>query len=138
MKRMVLAAVVASAIATPAAAETLNVFGTFSLPDGRSRVEIGDCGNGSPCGHIVWLNPSELPVGVAPESVENDKGERILGYRLLHGFAKKVKDWRGGKIKDPEDGKTYDARLKRLGNGDLEVKGCIGPICQTQIWTPVS
>ncbi|OYW82850.1 MAG: hypothetical protein B7Z22_13475 [Hyphomonas sp. 32-62-5] len=33
--------------------------------------------------------------------------------------------------------KTYDSRLKRLGDGTLEVKGCIGPVCQTQIWKPV-
>jgi len=29
----------------------------------------------------------------------------------------------------------YSARLKRMDNGDLQLKGCIGPLCQTQVWT---
>jgi uncharacterized protein (DUF2147 family) len=57
--------------------------------------------------------------------------------KLLAGFKRRTQDWRGGTIYDPEHGKTYDSRLKRRANGDLEVKGCIGPICQTQVWKPV-
>ena len=53
---------------------------------------------------------------------------------MLQGFDKKRKDWRGGTIYDPEADKSYASRLKRLANGTLQVKGCIGPICQAQIW----
>ena len=35
---------------------------------------------------------------------------------------------------DPEIDKSYASRLKRRDDGRLEVKGCIGPICQTQLW----
>ena len=43
--------------------------------------------------------------------------------------------WRGA-IYDPKRGKTYRSELKRRDANTLEVKGCIGPFCQTQVWTP--
>ena len=58
----------------------------------------------------------------------------LLGLLILKGFEKKKNDWRGGTIYDPENDKTYDARIKRLDDGDLELKGCVGPFCQTQVW----
>ena len=53
---------------------------------------------------------------------------------ILKGFEKKKNDWRGGTIYDPENDKTYDARIKRLDDGNLQLKGCVGPFCQTQVW----
>ncbi len=138
MKRMLVAAALASAICPSALADPFNVFGTFALPSGNSRIEIADCGNGSPCGKVVWINPADLPEGQTVQTITDARGAKILGLKLLHSFERKGKDWRGGKIYDPEEGKTYDSRLKRLTDGTLEVKGCIGPICQTQIWKPVS
>jgi len=138
MKRMLVAAALASLMAGTAAADPFDVFGTYALPRGDSHVQIADCGNGTPCGKIVWIDGSDLPAGKITADIKNAKGEKILGYQLLQGFKRKSADWRGGKIHDPSEGKTYDSRLKRLANGDLEVKGCIGPICQTQIWKPVS
>lgn len=138
MKRMILAAALASAICGSASADPFNVFGTFQLPSGKSHIEIADCGNGSPCGKVVWISPDGLPAGASPETIKDARGEKILGLKLLHSFERKAGDWRGGKIYDPEEGKTYASRLKRLTNGNLEVKGCIGPVCQTQIWKPVT
>lgn len=137
MKRIILAAALASAFCGTAAADPFDVYGKFVLPSGDSHVQISDCGNGSPCGKIVWFSADDLPAGMTTADVTNKKGQKILGYQLLQGFERKAKDWRGGKIHDPMEDKTYDSRLKRLGDGSLEVKGCIGPICQTQIWKPV-
>ncbi len=137
MKRAVLAAFAASMLAGQAAADPLNVFGTFRTQAGSSHIEIFDCGDGSPCGRVVWLDAKALPAGETPETVRDAKGAKLLGMKLLHDFERKAKDWRGGRIYDPEAGRTYDARLKRLENGNLEVKGCVGPVCQSQVWTPV-
>ena len=137
MKRMILAAALASAVAGPAAADPFDVFGTFRTQAGSSHIQIIDCGDQSPCGKVVWLDAKALPQGETPETIKDAKGAKLMDMKLLHSFERKGKDWRGGKIYDPEEGKTYDSRLKRLTNGDLEVKGCIGPICQTQIWKPV-
>lgn len=138
MKRMILSAALASAFCGTASADPFDVFGKFVLPEGDSHVQISDCGNGSPCGKIVWIKAEDLPPGQTANEITNDKCEKILGYRLLQGFDRKARDWRGGKIHDPMEHKTYDSRLKRLTDGSLEVKGCVGPVCQTQIWKPVS
>ncbi|MFN3313148.1 MAG: DUF2147 domain-containing protein [Hyphomonas sp.] len=120
-----------------AAADPLDVFGKFAVRGGTSHVEISDCGNATPCGHIVWIDPASLEPGEQAETLTDAKGAKILGLQLLKGFTARSGDWRGGTIYDPEAGRVYASRLKRLANGALEVKGCIGPVCQTQIWTAV-
>jgi uncharacterized protein (DUF2147 family) len=137
MKRVLITALAASMLAGTAAADPFDVFGTFKTQAGTSHIQIADCGDGSPCGKVVWLDAAALPEGETPETIRDAKGAKLMGMKLLRGFSRKGKDWRGGKIYDPESGNNYDSRLKRLTNGDLEVKGCIGPICQTQIWKTV-
>ena len=111
-----------------------DVFGTFLTQAGTSTVTIEDCGDGSPCGRVSWIDPDAMEPGQTPETALTKAGDPVLGLLMLQGFDKKRKDWRGGTIYDPEADKSYASRLKRLANGTLQVKGCIGPICQTQIW----
>lgn len=111
-----------------------DVFGTFFTTDKVSKVEIIDCGDGSPCGTIIWLNPEKIQAGLAPEDLKTKAGKSVLGLEIVKGFSRKKKDWRGGTIYDPGKDKTYASRLKRLANGNLEVKGCISFFCLTQIW----
>lgn len=138
MNRLIVAVLVASGLCGAASADTKDVFGTFATVDGSSHIVIADCGDGSPCGRVVWFDPVKLESGVRVEDARDAKGNKILGLLLLTGFSEKSSDWRGGTIYDPEDGKVYASRLKRRDDGKLEVKGCIGPVCQTQIWKPVS
>ena len=134
--RICFAALALGAAALPAASDPAShdVFGTFYTEAGTSRVTIEDCGDGSPCGRVTAINPNSLEDGVAPEDVRAKDGEPVLGLLILKGFEKKKNDWRGGTIYDPENDKTYDARIKRLDDGDLELKGWVGPFCQTQVW----
>lgn len=127
-------ALAASALPALAQASSHNVFGTFYTEAGTSRVTIVDCGDGSPCGRVSWIDPDAMAPGMTPEEARTKTGDPVIGLLMLEGFDKKRSDWRGGTIYDPENDKTYAARLKRLGDGDLELKGCVGPICQTQVW----
>ena len=138
MNKTILIAALTLATAGMAHADGHSVFGTFATEVGSSHITIVDCGDGSPCGTISWIDPASMAPGETPESVQTKAGEPILGLLMLERFKKKKKDWRGGTIYDPEADKRYSSRLKRLTNGKLQVKGCIGPICQTQIWTEVS
>ena len=114
-----------------------DVFGTFLTQAQTSSVTIEDCGDGSPCGRVSWIDPAAMAPGQTPETATTQAGEPVLGLLMLQGFEKRRKDWRGGTIYDPENDKTYASRLKRLPDGRLQVKGCIGPICQTQVWNTV-
>jgi len=120
-----------------AKADPHNVFGTFLTGEKDSHVTIEPCGEESLCGKVVWLDPDSLPEGVTPQSAKSKSGDAVLGLTILKGFEKKKKDWRGGTIYHPGRDKLYASRLKRLDNGNLQVKGCIAFICQTQLWIPV-
>ncbi len=126
-----------------AMADPHDVYGVWLTEATTAKVEISDCGDGTPCGDVVWLDPDALEPGLTPATAVDRnnsdpdlRGQPVIGLTMLADFEKKRRDWRGGTIYDPESGKTYGSRIKRLENGDLQVKGCIGPICQTQVWTP--
>jgi uncharacterized protein (DUF2147 family) len=127
-------------IAAPALAwaNPHEVYGVFAVEDGTSHVEIADCGDGTPCGRVVWIDPASIDDGRTPEEVMSPAtGEPVLGLTILQGLREARRDWRGGTIYSPSADRTYGARVRRLDSGELEVKGCIGPVCQTQIWTAV-
>ena len=135
MRRYVSLCLAAAAMSASAFASPLNVFGTWVTEAGSSHIQIADCGDGTPCGTVVWIDQASLRPGDLAATVTDAKGNRVLGLKMLYGFKQKSSDWRSGTIYDPEAGKTYGSRLKQRSDGTLEVKGCIGPICQTQVWS---
>jgi len=134
MKRMILIASVAATFAMSAQADPHDVYGKWIPDSGNAYIEVADCGDGTPCGTVVWIKPESLRPGDTAETVVDANGDKVLGLKMLYGFTKKRNDWRSGTIYDPEVGKTYGSRIKLRGDGKLQVKGCIGPFCQTQIW----
>lgn len=138
MKPVLFVLVSLALAAGSAGADPLNVFGTFATEEENSHVEIADCGDGTPCGTIVWIDPASVSQGKTPETATDAEGKKVLGLTMLQGFEQKATGWTGGTIYNPKEGKTYGSRIKRLGDGLLEVKGCVGPLCKTQLWKPVS
>ena len=128
----------AAGITGLAHADPHEVFDTFSTPGDASHIQISDCGDGTPCGTVIWINPETLPPGETQTTARGQNGELVLGQTILKEFSRKSKDWRGGTVYDPENDKRYAARLKRMTNGNLQLKGCVGPICQTQVWKKVT
>jgi len=59
---------------------------------------------------------------------------KLLGMPVLTGFSEDAELWRG-QIYDPKSGKTYRSVIRRKDANRLEVRGCVGPFCQTQVWT---
>lgn len=137
--RKILITTLIGLLAGNAVAQDMNtVAGVWVVQSGNAIVEIKNCQDGTLCGHIVWVN---APMDAQPKDDNNPDPELrdkpLIGSQLLWGFKAKGTKWSGGKIYDAESGKTYKSKMKRLENGALEVKGCVGPICQAQIWTPV-
>ena len=80
------------------------------------------------------------PAAVCTECKDGLKDKPMVGLPIITG-AKKAegKDvWEGGKILDPESGKSYTLRLTPIEDGKkLEVRGSIGPFGRTQTWLRV-
>ncbi len=121
------------------AAESVDVAGVWVVQSGNAIVEIIDCGNATPCGKIAWVNAEP---DTSPKDDKNPdpnlRDRPLVGSALIWGFNAQNAKWISGKIYDAESGKTYNSKMELLENGTLKVKGCIGPICQGQVWTPVT
>lgn len=124
--------------ATPAFAAD-PVEGDWLTQSGSGKVTIGPC-PGKPalmCGRLTWLkDPADA---VAKDTHNPDPALRtrtILGLPMIWNFkaAGQPGKWTGGKIYDPEAGKTYDSKISINANGTLKVEGCILVICQAQTW----
>ena len=127
-------AVAAMLVAFPAIAAA-PVQGRWVTEEKDAVIAIAPCG-AKLCGRIAkFLVPP--PQGLDQRDVNNKDAEKrsrkLLGMPVLTGFAKDGDKWRGT-IYDPKSGKTYRSILKRRNANTLEVKGCIGPFCQTQVW----
>lgn len=132
--RWITAALALGILAAPAAASG-PVAGLWRTADKDGLVRIGDCG-ASVCGRIAkFLVPP--PQGVDQRDVNNPdaalRQRKLLGLAVLKALKPDGDLWRGT-IYDPKTGKSYRSVVRRLDADRLEVKGCIGPLCQTQIW----
>jgi len=126
---------------TPAIAnaDPYNVYGLWLTEAGDGHVEITDCGDGTPCGALVWVDFTETPTDRDAQNPDPTLQERsLIGVPIVWGYDAGRRNWQRGRIYNPEDGKTFASSLQRLENGNLRVKGCFGPLCVTNIWTPVN
>ena len=108
--------------------------------EAKSEVQITEA-SGVLNGKITKLLRKEAKQDlVCDECTDDRKGKPVLGMEILRGV-KKVdgKDvWEDGKVLDPENGKTYAAKLTPIEGGKkLEMRGSIGPFGRTQTWVRV-
>ena len=133
-KWMIFAAVASVSVPAVSAAP---ITGRWVTQSKDGVVEIYPCG-AALCGKIArfLVNP---PAGPNAKDLNNpDKTLRnrtILGMNVLTGFKADGNEYRG-QIYDPKSGKTYRSVVYKGKSGNLVVKGCIGPFCQAQTWTP--
>ncbi|WP_010408290.1 DUF2147 domain-containing protein [Citromicrobium sp. JLT1363] len=124
-----------AALAVPALAAD-PISGRWVTQEKNAIVTIGNCGS-SVCGKISKFLETP-PDGANQRDVNNPdkslRSRKLMGLPVLTGLREDGDLWRGD-IYDPEAGKTYRSVIRRKGANRLEVKGCIGPFCQTQIWT---
>lgn len=127
----------AAAIAPAWAAEPIT--GRWVTAEKDAVVTIGKCGKAL-CGTIEkFLIPP--PGGNDQRDVNNSdpakRNRKLIGTAILFGLTADAGVWRG-QVYDPKTGRTYTSEVRRNSAGGLEVKGCFGPLCQTQVWKRAS
>ena len=120
------------------------VLGVWTPEEGDSEIEIALCDDGQICGRIISLTEPLDEDGNEKRDINNrDESLRarlIVGLELLTGFAAEGETkWKGGRIYNPRDGKTYKSTLTLTTEGLLKVRGYVGlpALGQTQIWSRV-
>ena len=140
-----LAAAILVAAGMSAAWAQMSPVGTWRSVDdktGEAKSEIQITDNAGMLGGQVTklLRKGADPAAVCTECKDGLKDKPVVGLPIITG-AKKAegKDvWEGGKILDPESGKSYTLRLTPIEDGKkLEVRGSIGPFGRTQTWQRV-
>lgn len=133
------------AVATGAAWAQSTPVGTWQSVDdktgeAKSQIAITDQG-GVLSGRIEKLLRKQADQAArCTECTDDRKDQPLLGLEIIRG-AKKAEGrdvWEGGRILDPENGKTYALRLTPIDGGSkLDVRGSIGPFGRTQTWSRI-
>ncbi len=130
-----LAAVTTAAMmAAPATAAPASIAGKWKTDDGKSIISIYKCGTAM-CGKIDRFLVPE-PVGGARDTENPDKAKRsrkLLGLRIFWNL-KPDRNSFEGKGYSPEDGRYFNADIRREGNR-LKVKGCVLVFCRSVYFT---
>jgi len=106
--------------------------GRWLVEDEGAHVEIARCGDAL-CGTLVWLaepfdekgEPLRDPLNRDPALREREvQGMQILTGIPLQPDRKGV--WSGGRIYDPQRGKSYRCTLRMDGENTIKMRGFLG------------
>ena len=140
MKKMVMALLAWVAVSSFAQMSPVGLWRTIDDKTGAAKAEIRIKDNGA-SGMSGVIERSLIKDDAAEPNcdlcTDDRKGKPKIGMEIIRG-GKKAEDkevWEGGRILDPENGKTYGLRLTPIEGGqNLEVRGSIGPFGRTQTW----
>jgi uncharacterized protein (DUF2147 family) len=123
-------------IASRASAEEL--IGTWLTANSDAHIRVAKCGK-SLCGSVAWLRDAvDAQTGQPPVDTKNPnptmRSRKILGIRIFVMDQDNTGTWVGG-IYNSDDGQTYKGRLAPRGEDELEVQGCAGSLCGSEVWT---
>jgi len=106
----------------------------------RTEVVISEQG-GVLSGRITrLLRPGADQAARCTACTDDRKDQPMIGLEIIRGArqAEGRAVWEGGRILDPEDGRSYTLRLTPIEEGrKLQVRGSIGPFGRTQTWVRV-
>lgn len=130
------------------AAGSEEILGVWNTEGKEAKIMIYRCGE-KYCGKIVW---SKDPY-YAPDSKEGTPGTPVLDYnnpdpelrktpiiglQILYDFTFAGDNvWTGGKLYNPDDGKTYSGKMTLVSPNQLNLRGFIGIslLGRTTTWT---
>ncbi len=145
--RIACALVVAALVGLPAAARAQAV---ASSPAGWWKTIDDDTGKAKSVVYIVEKDgvltgmvvsiipdPGKTPDPVCDKCEGERKGKPIKGMTIMWGLRKDGDEWSGGRVLDPENGKTYKCWVEVVdGGAHLKVRGYVGVSLfgRTQYW----
>lgn len=119
------------------------VEGDWLVQTKRVKVRMAPC-SAAPatlCGKIVWLVEPLDKDGKPKRDILNPDAARhddpVMGMLMIRDFKNAGPGrWTGGKIYDPNSGRTYDSKMQVQVDGTLKLDGCVlKVVCVSQTWT---
>jgi uncharacterized protein (DUF2147 family) len=120
MRALLVAAAIGSASAAMATAN--DATGIWIRDDGSAKLRFSPCGGGALCGFLAWKKDPDGPARI--------------GQKLFFDMKPKGENAWAGRAFNPNDGKSYTAKLTLSGD-HLVTAGCVlgGLICKSFDWT---
>lgn len=139
LKAAAFGSIVAVLSASAAIAAPVSISGNWLTKEKDAVIKIAPCG-AAMCGTLSKY--LVIPPKGADQRDDNNpdkslRSRKLLGSNVLINFTADGDQWKG-KIYDARNGKTYRSIVYKGKSGNLIVKGCIGPFCQSQTWTSAS
>ena len=113
MKRIGLVLLLSLVISGAFAQEAQKIAGIWWNDKKTSKIEVKE-ENGKFSGTVIYINPEKYVNGEPEKDFNNPdpklKSKSRLGLQILTGlkYNPSDKEWQGGRIYDPDNGKTYD------------------------------
>ncbi len=127
-------------LAVAQSASPVGVWKTIDDVTGKERsiVRIVET-NGELTGTVekIFERPGDDPDHLCDKCKGELKDKPVIGMTILWGLRERGGVWKGGKILDPDNGKTYGCKMEVAENGkELNVRGFIGIslLGRTQTW----
>ena len=140
MLRHTLAAI-ATATACAFSAPAADLPGTVWATEGGESHVTFELVDGQLFGRFSWLSNEEEQGIVAYDDNNPDPARQscgLIGLPFVHSFSADGDEWVDGRIYNPRSGKTFRSSIKvNDGDGTLNLRGCWGFVCKTQVWTRV-
>jgi uncharacterized protein (DUF2147 family) len=106
----------------PSIASASDPYGEWRRPSTGTQVSFYDCGS-KLCAKIV--------------SVKDQSRKSTVGTVIMGGAVKSGDNQWKGDLLNTENGKTYSGVVTLEGPQTLNLKGCVGFICQGETWVRV-
>lgn len=141
MKKILLTfSLIALSVITAVAQDVTGKWKTFDDETGKAKsiVEIYKQ-NGKIFGKVLEITDPTKRDAICTECPGDDKGKPIMGLVILKDLKKDGKEYSGGTIMDPNNGKVYKSYIELDGANTLKVRGYVGfsLLGRTQSWTRV-
>lgn len=137
MKMIIATLIIGSMVGWPAYGQNSNgVLGTWLSEKKTARIQVYRQKD-KLYGKIVWVQDASTKDVNNPD--EKLRNRPLIGLNLLSDFEEDGENtWSGGKIYDPESGKTYSCKMTLKGN-TLEIRGYVGlsMFGRTSVWTRI-
>lgn len=106
-----------------------DITGVWLTDDGRAAIEIRPCG-ADRCGYIVWMGPDSEGSETATDRNNPDpklRSRRMCGLQIISGLRPQPDgSWGGGRVYNPESGRTFGMKIRRLSADAVRATGYIG------------
>jgi uncharacterized protein (DUF2147 family) len=123
---------------SPSDATAADPTGVWLTQAGEAKIRVARCGKNM-CGTIIWLRDPIDPATGKPHVDDKNpdpklQKRKIIGLRIFNMAPESADTW-AGQVYDSDDGKMYKAKITLKAPTQLEVQGCAGILCGSEMWS---